>query len=50
MPGGVASRRAAAAGALLLVVHISSERARQAVRQDCSFAKKLAPMSSDLRS
>jgi hypothetical protein len=25
---------------LLVVVRLSSERARQAVRQDCSFAKK----------
>jgi hypothetical protein len=28
--------------ALLLFVQLSSERARQAVRQDCSFAKKQA--------
>jgi hypothetical protein len=28
---------------LLLVVHLSSERVRQAVRQDCSFAKKQQP-------
>src|SRR5215217_1150147 len=28
--------------ALLLIVRLSSERVRQAVRQDCSFAKKQA--------
>jgi hypothetical protein len=32
--------RASVASRLLLVVRLSSERARQPVRQDCSFAKK----------
>jgi hypothetical protein len=31
------------ASRLLLVVQLSSEQARQAVRQDCSFAKKQEP-------
>jgi hypothetical protein len=34
------SRRAVRRGRLLTFVRLSSERARQAVRQDCSFAKK----------
>jgi hypothetical protein len=39
----IAIARLAAGGAragLLSFVRLSSERARQAVRQDCSFAKK----------
>ena len=35
-----AERAASDAMALLLVVQLSSERARHALRQDCSFAKQ----------
>jgi hypothetical protein len=39
-PGAVAHRDALGASRLLSFVRLSSERARQEVRRDCSFAKK----------